>query len=131
MNFEQIPEYQRGIQKIARLDPTQRAILNHALADYDASWADKMELQRLRGMTAEADRTSREKRFDLSKKALNVSADIERKRLDAEAGDRNFAELISGAGVLSKGYFGHKQKLFGLKQAEDTRKLTRRLGLGG
>ena len=102
-NFTQLPRYQRAIQKLRRLDPSQRAILDSAFID--AEFAKSEMGNTLKAMQLSINRNWTAYTRKVSGRALTLrKKELRRGRKDARR-----ATLIGGVSTLASGYFGMKE----------------------
>ena len=108
MNFQDHPRYQRMVQRLGRVAPHQRAILN--TLSVDAQYADENTRRMLQGMRLEADKDYRDKSFALRKKRQDTSLDI-REDLAGQERKENLAAGVIGLGQLgAETYFGKRRE---------------------
>jgi len=103
------PRYQKAVQKMARLDPTRRAILDTVIAD--TAFADQDMRNRLALMNLEARKLSqtrdidlREKQMALNKQRADQNYNLAQNQMDFSKDEADTAENLGwfniGTGAL-------------------------------
>jgi len=105
INFKD-PRLQRARQKIAAMNPAQRAIFNASTAT--ASFASN-EMAKDLQLTRIGNRlTSRRESFNLRNKIRKRDLSLSKKRYNFEKKQGKTATAISGLGILPTGYLSYK-----------------------
>lgn len=129
--YKNDPRYQRAIQQLSRMGPDQMAVFNSAVVD--ANFADEESRRKLASLMAASGNKYRDRSLELRGKAMNTDLGLRRRAFEFEQGQAPLAEGLGAANVLASGYFGHKQKMADLAEAQEISKLRKKYttGLGG
>lgn len=101
--MQQSPMYQRATQKLRRLDPSQKAILDSAFIDREFARSESGKT--LKGMQLSINRKQTEmNQQNLDREYASSVKDRSRTKKDTKR-----ATLLGGANVLASGYFGYKE----------------------
>ena len=135
------PRYQRAVQKMARLDPTRKAILDTVIAD--EAFADQDMRKRLAMMQLAAQKTAHQRNIGLNERRIGLQeGELAFKKDRADVGydmasdkfrmDRNDANLAENLGYANiglsglRGYTDLKEKKRKTKQLQDLVSLFKR-----
>ena len=135
------PRYQKAVQKMARLDPTRKAILDTVIAD--EAFADADMRNRLAMMQLAAQKTANQRNIGLNERRIGLQeGELAFKKDRADVGydmasdkfrmDRNDANLAENLGYANiglsglRGYTDLKEKKRKTKQLQDLASLFKR-----
>ena len=121
------PRYQKAVQKMARLDPTRKAILDTVIAD--EAFADQDMRNRLAMMQLAAQKTANQRNLDMGEKRMafnkeraDVGYGLASEKFNIDKSDSNLAENLGYANIgLSglRGYTDLKEKQRKTKQLNE------------
>lgn len=80
INWQDNPRYQRALQKLQRMSPDQRAIVDTAMLD--ESFGDAETRKMITSLQRGSEKKYRTKRLELSGRAQTASHDIQKQELD-------------------------------------------------
>ena len=148
INWQNHPRYQRALQKLQRMSPDQRAIVDTAMLD--ESFGDAETRKMIQSMSAGSEKKHREKELDLSrrtqesryelgKQSLELSkqsfaSDLEsstamqklnRKKFEFEKSQLPISTVLGVANVGLSGYTGRQDMLQKQQLARDTLDIAR------
>jgi len=104
MNFTENPSYQKMVQRIQRIPPEQRAILN--TLSVDAQFADENTRKMLASLAQKQNKEYADKSLGLRKKALTSSIGLRRQDFDENVRQDRIATGIGLGQVAAETYFG-------------------------
>lgn len=111
------PRYQRAVQRINRMSPTERAVWDSRIAD--ESFATEEIRGRLHSMRAAADKQFATERLKLGERGLG----LKEREFRFQKGQLPIAYGIGAAGVLASGYYGYRKQQSDTESAERLRRL--------
>ena len=112
-NIEDSPRYMKVLQKMARLNPAQKAIFDAGLVH--AQFADENMRNQLAGMRDAAVNLSRQRnletsreRLGLSREAFTADTDLSNRARGFQTKDRRAAEIIAAGGAATDIVHGYQ-----------------------
>jgi len=111
-DFRTSPRYQRALQRLSRMSPSERAIIDSRIAD--ETFATEEMRGRLQSMRMAADKQFAAERLKLGEGRLGLakrSFRFEKRQLPIAYG-------IGAAGVAASGYYGYRKQQFDTSLAE-------------
>lgn len=116
-NFRTSPRYQRAIQRLSRMAPSERAVIDNLMVD--KAFASEEMRGRLQSMRAAADKQFAAQRLKLGEGRLGLaerSFRFEKKQLPIAYG-------IAAGGVAASGYYGYQSQQADIRSAGRLRRL--------
>ena len=107
MDFTQHPAYQRYLQRLGRVRPEQRAIMNTLSAD--AKFADENTRKMLASLSQKQNVDYANKSLDLRRTGMEMDNSLRRDAFDYNRGQDRVATGIGMGQVASDAYFGGKR----------------------
>jgi len=104
MNFLESPAYQRAVQRLGRIRPEQRAILN--TLSVDAEFADEETRRTLQSMALESDKSYRDESISLRRSGLG----LRKEAFDISQKKDRMATGVGVGQVFAESYFGGKRE---------------------
>lgn len=117
MDWMNNPRYQRAIQRLNRMSPSEKAVIDTVAAD--KHFATEEMRNRLSSMRAAAEREFRKSRLGLAERELG----LRRRAIRFQQRQLPIAYGIGGAGVLASGYLGYQRMKADTEAAERLRRL--------
>lgn len=105
-NIEDSPRYMKALQKMARLNPAQKAVFDAGLVH--AQFADENMRKYLTGMRDAATNLNRQRSLGLSKEAFAAETSLGNQARDLREKDSRTAEIIAAGGAATDIVHGYQ-----------------------
>lgn len=99
MNIESSPRYQKVLQKMMRMSPSQKAVFDAGLAH--AAFADENMRKSLMSMRDAATNLSRSRSLGLGRERFAAETSLGNRARDIEEKDRTRSEIIAAGGTVA------------------------------
>ena len=123
--MESNPRYQRAVQRLAVMDPKQKAVLDLVVAD--KAFAAPLMAREVAALNRAAEMRLAEKKLAASKKAAEKDFSLIREKRDFLSDQGSLAEAVGLTNVIIGGALGHEKMKLNLEQAKQTRDMRNRL----
>ena len=107
IDYSQSPAYQRAVQRLGRIRPEQRAIMNSL--SVDAKFADENTRKMLASLAQKQNTDYANQSLDLRRTAMNMDAGLRRQDFDYKKEQNRIATGVGMGQVASEAYFGRKR----------------------
>lgn len=112
------PRYQRAMQRLARMSPEQKAILN--TMSLDETFAGEEMRRKVKSMQLAADKEARARSLKLGERRLG----LKERAFKFTKRQLPITTAISGAGVITSGYLGYQKMMADTERARQLRHIT-------